>query len=166
MSKLPEEKTMKKVAIVLTLACLALGSIGTAGAGTKCYNWSPYVDVLKVTVTTQDSHSPSNKLLTGALYVPGYYYLTFIGTQLKDADGSSKRFSIHLTNNTDAFGGYRECALDATLLTNHPAEGPLTIDCGAGGFTNTGTLVQVSCSTLPSPSALRALPPGARMGGE
>lgn len=157
---------MKKAALVLTLVCLVLGSVGTATAGVKCYNWSPYVDVLKVTVTPQDPGNPSNKLLTGALYVPGYYFLTFVGTQVKDADGTSKRFSIHLTNNTVSFGGYKECSLDATLGTDTPVQGPLTIDCGAGGFSNSGTLVQVSCSELPSPSGLQALPPGARMGGD
>ena len=157
---------MKKTVYCLIFVCFVIFSAHTAIAQTKCYSWDPYPDVLKVTVTTQDPSHPANKLLTGALYVSGGYYLPFIGTLVKDADGVNKRFSIHLTNNTSSFGGYEDCVLDATLGTTKPIQGPLVITCGAGGFTNTGTLIQVNCSTLPSPTMLLDLPENTLLGGD
>jgi len=157
---------MKKTVYCLIFVCFVIFSAQTVIAGTKCYNWSPFIDVLKVTVTPQDPSNPANKLLTGALYAQGIYYLPFIGTLVKDADGVNKRFSIHLTNNTVDFGGFRDCVLDATLGTTKPIQGPLEVNCGAGGFTNTGTLIQVDCSTLPPPTVLLELPEGALLGGE
>lgn len=155
---------MKKV--TLFLICIAIFSAQNTTAATKCYNWSPFPDVLKVSVTTPDPANPANKLLTGALYVSGTYYLPFIGTLVKDADGVQKRFSIHLTNNTTSFGGFRDCVLDAVLGTTAPIQGPLEVNCGAGGFTNAGTLIQVNCGTLPSPSALELLSTGTPAGGK
>ena len=159
---------MKKTTFCILFLSFTILLAQTAIAGSKCYNWSPYDnDWLKVTVTTQDPSNPANKLLTGVLYYPGGYYLPFIGTLVKDADGVSKRFSIHLTNNnTGAFGGYRDCVLDATLGTTKPIQGPLECDCGTGGFVNTGTLIQVPCSTLPDPAGtLLEAPEAASMAG-
>ena len=158
---------MKKTVYCLILVCFVIFSAQTAIAGTKCYNWSPFGDVLKVTVTTQDPKHPANKLLTGALYYPGLYYLPFTGTLVKDADGVSKRFSIHLTNNTTSFDGFNDCVIDATLGTTNPIQGPVEIECGAGGFTGSGTLIQIDCSTLPAPTEpLRVSEDALPAGGE
>jgi hypothetical protein len=159
---------MKKTFFLLILACFTILLVNSASATTNCYNWSPFPDVIKVTVTPQDPLNPINKIITGALYVQGLYYLPLTGTMVKDADRVHKRFSAHATNNTTFFGGFLDCAMDATLDPSAlPIQGPFTITCGGnGGFSNTGTLIKVDCSTLPSPQSSEILSSSAEVGGK
>ena len=143
---------MKKPLFCVILLCIVIFSAENTFAGSKCYGMTTFSDSVKTSVSTPDPANPGNKVLTGALYVPGAYYLPFIGTLLKDANGIDKRFSVHMINNTTSYGGFRDCILDATLGTTAPIQGPFEINCGAGGFTVTGTLIQVNCGSLPSPS--------------
>jgi len=152
---------MKKAAFCLILGCFVIFLAQPGVAGSKCYVFSNFGDVLKVTVTSQDPSHPANKLLTGVWYYPGSYYMPIIGTLVKDSDGVSKRFSIRATNTTSDFGGYVDCALDATLGTTTPIQGPLLVDCGAGGWTFTDTLVQTKCSEVDPYSAPLPLSEGA-----
>ncbi len=155
---------MKKTIFFLVSVFFVILLVGSASAGVQCYDVSPYPDVVKVTVTVQDPLNPVNKIVTGALYLQGTYYLPLSGTVVKDADGVHKRVSVHATNNTTSFGGYVDCVIDATLdPTATPVQGPMIISCGGnGGFSNTATLVRVPCSTLPHP--LAPVPPTKGLG--
>ncbi len=142
---------MKRIFGVLVSACFVILSVNSALASTQCFIVFPYQEIIQVTVTPQDPSNPGNKIISGAFYAPGLYYLPLVGTIVIDADGIHKRFSAHATNKSTAFGGNLDCALDATLdPTARPVQGPLSFACG--GFVHPpATLIKVDCSTSPGP---------------
>lgn len=139
---------MKKVGLILLVLVLFSAFVVTQSeAGQLCWNWSPFLDIIKVSTTsTLNGHTAVNGFLTAS----GFYFLPVIGTFEKDPNGLDKRLSLHMTNNTTFFGGFRDCVADASLSrTSVPKlEGPVEVNCGAGGFVQTGTLVRIDCSTL------------------
>jgi len=69
------------------------------------------------------------------------YFLPAVGNL--SPDGAGWNLGIHFTNNTTAFGDFDNCVLDADL--NSSLNGPFAFDCGAGGWTGTGTMSLISC---------------------
>jgi hypothetical protein len=154
---------MRKAVFCLILGWLVMFLAQNGSAASQCFELSPFIDVMKVSVTTPDSTMPANKLIAGVWYYPGGYWEPIIGTQVKDSDGVHKRFSVHATHASS----YYDCLLDATLdPTMTPVQGPFVISCAGGSFTNSGTLIKVKCSDLPPyssaplPLSQSALPSG------
>jgi hypothetical protein len=69
------------------------------------------------------------------------YFMPVVGNL--SPDGAGWNLGIHMTNNTTAFADFDNCVLDADL--NGSLNGPFTVDCGAGGFTASGTISLISC---------------------
>jgi hypothetical protein len=137
---------MKKAVFCLILGWFVIFTGQNGFAASQCFELSPFIDVMKVSVTAPDSAIPANKLLIGVWYAPGSYWEPITGTQVKDSDGVSKRFSVHATRASS----YYDCILDATLdPTLTPIQGPFVISCAGESFTNSGTLIKVKCNDLP-----------------
>jgi len=132
---------MKKTIFCLILGC-SLIFLAQEGFAVKCYQFDSFTDVVKVLSGT--------KVINGVWYGPGDYYMPFVGTIVPDSDPDFKRFSIHVTNNTTAFNGERDCVVDATLSTTAPIQGTAIVNCGdgAGAFNLTTTFFQVDCKTV------------------
>jgi hypothetical protein len=142
---------MKKAALFFMALVILVGyAVRDSGAAEMCWNLNPFTDIIKVSMVKPDPLLP-HKLITGFWKATGDYVIPVVGSFETDLGGVNKRLSLHGTNNTTSFSGYRDCILDATLSpTSTPKwEGPWEINCGAGGFTNSGVeLTRIDCTTL------------------
>jgi hypothetical protein len=147
---------MKKTVFCLILGCSLIFLAQNAFA-VKCYQFTLFTDVVKVLSGT--------KVINGVWYASPDYYMPFVGTIVIDSDPDFNRFSIHVTNNTTAFGGFRDCVVDATLSKTKPIQGTAIIDCGVGGFSLTTPFAQVDCKTVsPFDTPLPLLEPSLPIG--
>jgi len=142
---------MKKAVLLFLALVMLIGlTIQDSQAVQLCWQLSPFPDIIKVSVFQPDPLLP-HKLVNGIWKFDDSYLIPVVGTFEKDLGGVNKRLSLHGTNNFLAgFGGFRDCILDATLSpTSTPKwEGPWALDCGSGGFTNSGDLIRINCLTL------------------
>jgi hypothetical protein len=83
----------------------------------------------------------SNHFLVHGKWVTSSYFLPVVGNL--SAEGTGWNLGIHGSNSSASFGDWDNCVLDARLDSSFT--GPWTLDCGAGGFTNSGTLTLISC---------------------
>jgi hypothetical protein len=139
---------MRKIALVLLVFALIAGfTAAKSEAGQICWGMDVFADIIKVSVTPTGS---GHKIVNGVWFA-GSYLNPVTGTFEKDFDGTSRRLSLHATNNTTSFGGFRDCILDADLsaVSVPKWEGPGIVDCGAGAFPVSGfNLIRVNCTTL------------------
>jgi len=141
---------MKKVGLLLMVLFLFSAFVVTKSeAGQICWGMDIYSDIIKVSqLPTGNGH----KLVNGVWFASTYNN-PVVGTMEWDTDGISKRLSLHATNNTVSFGGFKDCVLDADLSSSSTPkwEGPAIIDCGSGGYPVSGfNLIRIDCTTLQS----------------
>jgi hypothetical protein len=106
--------------------------------GNFCWNLDPFIDNIELAVTENGGHF----LVHGKWVATSAYFIPVVGNA--SVEGSTAHLGLHGTNNTTAFSGFNDCTMDAILdLTT--LTGPQTIDCGAGGFTGSATLVPIAC---------------------
>ena len=159
---------MKKIVLVLLAVALIAGfTAAKSEAGQICWGMDIFSDIIKVSVTNTGS---SHKIVNGVWFAGTSYLNPVTGTFEKDFDGSSKRLSLHATNNDAiSFGGFRDCVLDADLsaVSSPKWEGPAIVDCGAGGFPVSGfSLIRVDCATLTPLNASATLNAAGKAAGE
>ena len=156
---------MKKVGLLLLVLVLFSAFVVTQSEAVQiCWGMDSYADIIKVsTLPTGSGH----KLVNGVWYASPYNN-PVVGTMEWDTDGTSKRLSLHATNNTISFGGFKDCVLDADLSSSSTPkwEGPAVVDCGAGGFPVSGfNLIRINCTTL-VPLSATSLTTGSKALGE
>ena len=109
-----------------------------AHAQTVCWQLSPFIDKIEVGYESHGGHY----VLHGK-WVASSYFMPVVGDASGDAPGSFN-MGLHATNNTTAFGGFRNGVLDAQLSSS-TLNGTWQLDFGSGGFTNSGTLTSIAC---------------------
>jgi hypothetical protein len=107
-----------------------------AQAQRACWQLSPFIDKIEL---GYEGHS--NHFLVHGKWVTSSYFLPVVGNL--SAEGTGWNLGIHGSNSSASFGDWDNCVLDARLDSSFT--GPWTLDCGAGGFTNSGTLTLISC---------------------
>jgi len=119
--------------------------------GTFCWQWTPYIDLLEFAVTDEGD---GIYLLVGEDEAWIYYTLPCVGSAILIGGvyGPAQiKMGLHCTNDTGYFGGINDCVFKSTL-DPVTLSGPVEVDCGNGGFTNTGILVPIDCD-IASPEA-------------
>ena len=110
-----------------------------AQAQTVCWQLAPYIDKIEVGYEAHGGHY----VLHGKWVAGTSYFMPVVGDVSSDAPGSFN-MGLHATNNTTAFGGFKNGVLDAQLSSS-TLNGTWILDFGSGGFTNSGTLTNIPC---------------------
>jgi hypothetical protein len=110
--------------------------------GTFCWNWDTNIDNFELSVTDNGGHFLVHGKWVAKFLDLTFYFIPVVGNA--SIEGSTIHLGLHGTNNTTSFGGFDDCVLDA-ILDPATLSGPFTVDCGAGGFTSSGTLNPISC---------------------
>jgi hypothetical protein len=131
-----EKMKIKSYLMIMILLTSLIFMAVPAQAQRACWQLSPFIDKIELGYERHTVHY----VLHGK-WVTSSYFLPVVGNL--SPDGAGWNLGIHGTNNTTSFGGFDNCVLDADL--NGSFTGPWTLDCGAGGFTNSGTLTLISC---------------------
>jgi len=120
--------------------------MGQEGAR-MCWQMVPYVDVFDLSITQQSNDS---YLLVGK-DTTWLYLMPCVGSASQVPQDGRINMGLHCTNYTAAFNGQSDCVISG-LIDPESLVGPAKIECGAGLFTRTGTLVPIGCDTEPTQS--------------
>jgi hypothetical protein len=134
-----------KLVMLAALSVSFLALAAPASAQTACWNTAPFCDIVQVDFQVRTSGQVD---MAGKWYAcppnPGDSYFLPVAGALSPTAIGAYRIGWHGTHNTGFFGGFRDCIIDAQI-TAPSFGGTWTMDCGGGGFVNTGDLVLVAC---------------------